>query len=89
MTVGDLERRMTMKEYEGWHRFFTKWRMPFEQADLSAALLSSIVANIMRGKDQPAFKPLDFRVSRRFGFDEPVEEAPKTEAEKHRAAFGR
>lgn len=62
MTVGDLHKRMTLEELEDWIRFFTFRRFPDEAQDMQHALLCSLVANLMRGKDQPASQVADWLV---------------------------
>lgn len=86
MTIADLEDRMPAKEFHGWQLYFRIYRFPDELLDLQGATLASIVANIMRPRGYAAWKPEQFRLLRRDGFEDPVEATPKNEA---RALFGR
>lgn len=85
MTIDDLERRMPIKEFHSWQRYFQVWRFPDELLDLQSATLTSIVANIMRPRGYAAYRPDQFRLARRYGYDE-IDETPRNEA---RALFGR
>lgn len=87
MMVCDLD-RMPVRELRTWQAFFTIWRFPLEQADLSSAVLSQIVANIMRPKNVPSYAAQQFLVGRRFGYNGAEDTKPKDEASKHFAAFG-
>lgn len=85
MTIAELDDRMPFLEYLSWQRYFRIYRFPDELADLSFATLSSIVANIMRPKGYAAWRPEQFRLIRRDGFEE-QDDTPKNEA---RSLFGR
>lgn len=86
MTVGDMLKRMSVTEYRAWQVFFYVHRWPDEREDLSMASLTALVANMFRPKGYAPFPVADFRLARRFGFDEVEQEQPRNEA---RALFGR
>lgn|GEM_PF-2600259 len=55
-----LANELTEQEFQGWQRYFSE--EPFGQSHLeySIAILTAVVANIMRGEDQDPLKPDDF-----------------------------
>jgi hypothetical protein len=55
-----LANELTEQEFQGWQQYFLE--EPFGQSHLDnlVAILTAVVANLMRGEDQDPFSPDDF-----------------------------
>lgn len=60
MTVRQLSDRIEARELDEWKAYFRISPFGEDRADWRLALLSSMFANVHRGKGAPTFKPRDF-----------------------------
>lgn len=59
-TVDELQRSMSSAEFGEWIAYYSIEPFGDRMEDLRAGVVASVVANVNRGKDTPAFAPLDF-----------------------------
>lgn len=60
MTVGELERRLTAREFAEWIEFYRVHPFVTERVDLMGGIVASTIANVNRGKGSRPLKPSDF-----------------------------
>lgn len=60
MSVARAQMEISSAEFGEWVAFFSLEPFGDRIADLRTGVVASTVANVNRGKDTPAFKPLDF-----------------------------
>jgi hypothetical protein len=53
---------MTVREFDEWTRFCMQHPLPFELADIHAAMQTSLTINIHRSKDAPTANWVDYLV---------------------------
>ena len=73
MTVRQLLNSIDSHELAEWMAFFRLNPFGERRADIRAALISSVIANVNRGKDQPPFKVEDFIIK----YDQPELDEPE------------
>lgn len=59
-TIRELEARMDSREFAEWEAYFAIEPWGEERADLRAALLTCLTANLNRKKGAPPYRPADF-----------------------------
>ena len=85
--MGELRKGMSERELRDWLAFMAERPLPDELADIHNAMVCAMIANALRGSDQPPVDVAQFLVLRR---REPVPDAPKmTEAERFKMVLGR
>jgi hypothetical protein len=60
MTRRQLLRQTTIREREEWAVYASIEPFGEIRADLRAGIITSMIANVNRGKKTPPFKPIDF-----------------------------
>lgn len=60
MPVGELQQRMSAREFAEWIAYYQLDPFGEERADLRVATLTALTANIYKKKGKPDFKPQDF-----------------------------
>jgi hypothetical protein len=86
MTVGEMMRRMTAREYDDWRRFATHQPFGDRRGDTQAAMVASAIVNVNRAKGATAIPISDFLPD----FDPPPtpeEQAAKAEEAERIAAW--
>ena len=59
-TLQELEESCTAHEFALWMALYEAEPWGPVREDMAAGVIASTIANVNRGKDQAAFKPLDF-----------------------------
>ncbi|QKL72130.1 DUF4035 domain-containing protein [Ralstonia solanacearum] len=59
-TVNELQRAMTSAEFGEWIAFYSLEPFGDRVEDLRTGIVSSVIANVNRGPNVPAFAPIDF-----------------------------
>lgn len=61
-TIAEAQERLSLPEFRVWLRYREKYGgfNPMLRTEWAAALVSSVLANVNRGKDTPPFKLSDF-----------------------------
>lgn len=59
-TVNELQRSMTSAEFGEWIAFYSLEPFGDRVDDLRTGIVSSVIANVNRGPNVPAFAPIDF-----------------------------
>jgi Protein of unknown function (DUF4035) len=57
-----LKERLSVQEFYSWETFYLSEPFLPERVDMGAALISSVLANVNRGKGQKVFTMSDFMV---------------------------
>ena len=60
MTTGEVSTSITEAEFQRWIAYYNKKPFGAERDNYHSASLCALLANINRGKGQPAFKVTDF-----------------------------
>jgi hypothetical protein len=93
-TVGELDRTMTVREFQDWRKFEAEQPLPDRLGDLQNALLATVAANIMRSSDSPPATLSDFLILKdRAEAENPPYNAvptdsPKNEGSRFKIALG-
>ena len=74
MTVRELLNRIDSRELSEWVAYDTLEPIGSVRVDLAGAVVASTVANCHRGKDQPAFTPMDFMLLQDRDVEDEVEQ---------------
>jgi len=61
-TVAEIDQTMTSTELSYWMVFYALHPFGPERDNLHAAIIASTLANVNRGKNQPAFSAEDFMI---------------------------
>jgi hypothetical protein len=61
-TIAEAQERMSLPEFRMWLKYRQKYGNlnPMMRVEWGAALISSVLANVNRGKNTPAFSVTDF-----------------------------
>lgn len=51
---------MSGREFQEWQVYHSLWPLGERRADLRSAIVASVIANVNRGPDAPAYSPQDF-----------------------------
>jgi hypothetical protein len=87
-TVGELEQRLSLREYWEWQEFFRLEPPIGERVDLMGALVASILANIHRKQGASQIEIDDFMlVSQQMRQEYAPPETPEEYAENHLKEF--
>jgi hypothetical protein len=62
VTVAELQDRLSLQEFWDWQLFAAKEPFLSERVDLMGALISSVIANVNRGKGQKPLTVDDFMI---------------------------
>lgn len=77
MTLEELEGRLTGSEYREWAYYESLEPFGAVRDDWRAAFMLAVIANMVRGKNQKAFNPLDFAPESVHGWFRAIKEAER------------